>query len=145
MEFNATFLISAISFIVFVFIMNAIFYKPLEKIVNEREKFISDTLDATNSAKEKAGAIAADKEHKLNKSRSDAKKLMNEKTEKAKLHKDDLTNEAKLKSTQATEAAKEELNRSNLDAEKQIEEQIATLAEMISKKVLGEDVEVLNA
>ena len=42
MEFNATFLIATISFIVFVIIMNFIFYKPIEKIVNERENFVDD-------------------------------------------------------------------------------------------------------
>ena len=43
MEFNATFLIAAISFVVFTIIMNAIFYKPLQKIVDERQKFTEDT------------------------------------------------------------------------------------------------------
>lgn len=49
MEFNATFLISAISFILFTLIMNKIFYKPLERVMDERQKFIDDTKsDAKN-------------------------------------------------------------------------------------------------
>ena len=46
MEFNATFIITAISFIIFVFLMNTILYRPLEKIVDERaKKQNSDTLN----------------------------------------------------------------------------------------------------
>ena len=36
MEFNATFFVTAISFIVFTFIMNKIFYTPLTKVIDER-------------------------------------------------------------------------------------------------------------
>ena len=52
MEFNATFLVSAISFILFVFIMNAILYKPVIKIMEEREAFLksnSEKLQRKNS------------------------------------------------------------------------------------------------
>ena len=56
MEFNATFIASAISFIVFSIIMNAIFYKPLGNIVVQRQKFIDETLEEAkaNSAKPSA-------------------------------------------------------------------------------------------
>ena len=37
MEFNATFLVSFVSFIVFVVLMNQILYRPLDKIVRERK------------------------------------------------------------------------------------------------------------
>ena len=74
MEFNATFLVSAISFILFTLIMNKIFYKPLEKVMAERQKFIDDAkTDAFNSSS-KADAILKDREDRLNKSTADSKK-----------------------------------------------------------------------
>lgn len=73
MEFNATFLVSAISFILFTLIMNKIFYKPLEKVMAERQKFIDDAkTDALNSSS-KADAILKDREDRLNKSTADSK------------------------------------------------------------------------
>ena len=45
MEFNATFIVSIISFVVFVLIMNKIFYVPITKIVEEREKKLKENYD----------------------------------------------------------------------------------------------------
>ena len=42
MEFNATFLATIISFIVFVFLMNKILYAPILNIMEERKNFIND-------------------------------------------------------------------------------------------------------
>ena len=42
MNFNATFLIAAISFVVFVLIMNQILYKPVEEIVKARKKLVEE-------------------------------------------------------------------------------------------------------
>ena len=61
MEFNATFIISAISFIVFTLIMNAIFYKPLQKVVSERQKFIDETLEEAKVHTKKSEAILKDR------------------------------------------------------------------------------------
>ena len=40
MEINATILVSAISFIVFIFIMNKILYKPVLEIIEKRQNYI---------------------------------------------------------------------------------------------------------
>ena len=39
MEINATILVSAISFIVFIFIMNKILYKPVLEIMEKRQNY----------------------------------------------------------------------------------------------------------
>ncbi len=40
-EFNATFLVAMLSFVVFIFIMNAIFYNPILSIIRKREDYIN--------------------------------------------------------------------------------------------------------
>ena len=79
MEFNATFLISAISFILFTLIMNKIFYKPLERVMDERQKFIDDTKSDAEKSNLKAQAIINDREERLTKSAADSKKLVADK------------------------------------------------------------------
>ena len=75
MEFNATFLVTAISFIVFCIIMNAIFYKPLEKIVAERKKFIDNTNEEAKHNREKSASILKDRTEKLGSAKQNAKKI----------------------------------------------------------------------
>ena len=48
-EFNATFIVAMISFIVFIFIMNIIFYRPILSIIKKREDYMNNNH---NEAKE---------------------------------------------------------------------------------------------
>lgn len=137
MEFNATFIVSAISFIVFVLIMNAIFYKPLQKVVGERQKFLDDTYEEAKQHKEKAEAILADKQEKLEKSKHDAKKILVERANEVKEKKSSLTLEAQKNATQKIEEAKVDLTKSKDEAQRILEEETKKLAQEISSKILG--------
>ena len=54
MEFNGTFLASAISFIVFVYCMNKLLYAPVQKIVQERHEFINTNYSDAEQNKKQA-------------------------------------------------------------------------------------------
>ena len=45
MEFNATFIVAFVSFIIFTVIMNLILYKPLSKVVAQRQQFIDENYE----------------------------------------------------------------------------------------------------
>lgn len=137
MEFNATFIASAISFIVFVLIMNAIFYKPLQKAVEGRQKFIDDTLTEAKTHKEKSEAILKDKEVKLEQAKQDAKKIILDKTDDAKAKKSALATEAQQKAVEKINGAKEELRKSDEEAQQVLSEEVQKLAQDISSKILG--------
>lgn len=54
-EFNATFIVAIFSFVVFILIMNAIFYNPILSIMKARQQYIDDnynTAKAFNSSSE---------------------------------------------------------------------------------------------
>lgn len=55
-EFNATFLIAMLSFVVFIIIMNAIFYQPVLDIIRKRESYINsnyaESKNNLNNAKQ---------------------------------------------------------------------------------------------
>ena len=75
LEFNATFLVSMISFIVFIIIMNAIFYKPILGVIEERENFINDHYNDAKNSKDKAQSLLEQKEKRLNDTLSESKKI----------------------------------------------------------------------
>lgn len=137
MEFNATFIVSAISFIVFTLIMNAIFYKPLQSIVLERQKFVDDTLEEAKHHKKKSEAILKDKEKKIVKTKHDAKKIIADKSDEVKARKIHLTSEAQKKAVQKIGYAKEDLQKSKDKAQEVLSEEVKKLAENIAAKILG--------
>ena len=137
MEFNATFIASAISFIVFTIIMNAIFYKPLDKTVSERQNFIDETLKEAKEHNEKSEAIIKDKEKKIEKTKHDARKLIVDKTGEVKAKKSDLASSAQQKAVETINEAKGELMLSKDEAQKVLDEHAQRLAQSISAKILG--------
>ena len=44
-EFNATLIVAMISFVVFMFIMNAIFYRPILNIIKKRDDYINSNYE----------------------------------------------------------------------------------------------------
>ena len=83
MEFNATFLVSAISFIIFTVIMNKIFYKPLESVMDERQRVINDAKSDALNSDNRANAILKDRDERLNKSLAESKKIVADKVNEA--------------------------------------------------------------
>ena len=65
MEINATILVSTISFIVFIFIMNAILYQPVMQIMEKRQKYINDNKEEALQHREKAAELVEDRNNKI--------------------------------------------------------------------------------
>lgn len=137
MEFNATFIAAVISFIIFATIMNLVFYKPLQKIVSERQKFLDETSEDAKIAREKADAILKDKEEKLEKTRHEAKKVILNKSEDAKAKKSVMTSSAREKANKEVESAKDVLKKSHDEAQNVLTQESQKLADVISAKILG--------
>lgn len=136
MEFNATFIVSAISFIVFVFIMNAIFYKPLQKVVFERQNFIDETTEEAKAHREKSEAILKDKAQKLDNTKHEAKKIIAETADAVKSQKATLAADAQQKAVQKIESAKNTLIRSSDEVQDSLAEKTQDLAQSIASKIL---------
>jgi F-type H+-transporting ATPase subunit b len=137
MEFNATFIASAISFIVFTIIMNAIFYKPLEKVVSERKAFIDDTMEEAKLHSEKSEALLKDKAKKIENTKHDAKKIIVDKADEVKNKKAVMTSEAQQKAVKTIDAAKTELQKSKDESQEVLSKEAQKLAQDISSKIMG--------
>lgn len=136
MEFNATFLVTIINFILFTIIMNAIFYKPLQNIVLERQRFIDETTEEAKLHAKNAEAILTDKDKKIEKTKQNAKKLIVDKTDEVKTKKTALTSDAQKKAIQKITYAKDDLQKSKDEAQGVLSEEVTKLAEQISSKLL---------
>ena len=59
MEFNATFLATIISFVLFVILMNKILYAPILSIMEERKAFIDGNYKSAKENDEKVAELKA--------------------------------------------------------------------------------------
>ncbi len=138
MEFNATFIVSIISFIIFTLLMNEILYKPITKIVEEREHVINDNYECANASKDKTTAIYTDRDEKLAKTAASNRQLTAEKLAEANNIAKNKTNEAKQNSAAQIDSAKQEIQSKSEVLNNEVKGRINELAESISAKVLGE-------
>jgi len=75
LEFNKWFFVLLVNFIILLFILNAILFKPLLQIFKEREDSVKGDLDAARDMKEKSEEGIARLNRELAESRSKAKEL----------------------------------------------------------------------
>lgn len=135
MEFNATFIVSIFSFIVFIIIMNAIFYEPILKIIEEREKFINGNYNDAKNSRNETQVLINKKDSRLTQALTESRKIItdtvNDANEKSKV----LTDNAKLANSQKIDITKTQLQ----EQEKEISQalSIQDIAQSISNKVLG--------
>lgn len=137
MEFNATFLISAISFILFTLLMNKIFYKPLGKIMNERENFINDNLNDAKISNDKAEFLLKDKDEKLAKSLIEARAIVSKELDATNKQSAQITAQAKQKAKNEVDLAKQNLSCEVEGFEDELNSKISELSEFLKNKIIN--------
>ena len=141
-EFNATFLIAMVSFVLFIIIMNKILYKPILSIVNEREAYIDGNNKAALDSKSKIKNILDDKEKRLNDAAMKSKQLIAERDQTENENSAKLAEEAKAKSLSDINSAKENLKNEANKTKEILKTNVVDLAESISSKILGETIAI---
>ncbi len=142
MEFNATFLVSVISFLVFVFIMNKIFYAPLTRIVDERNELLDANYSDAKKFDDDAEGILRDRDNRLADTDAKSRKIISDKIENENVKGKTLTSETSKKSSEEIQKNKEILAKERDLACEDLKSKILGLAETISSKVMGIDVKI---
>ena len=137
MEFNATFLASIISFLVFVFLMNKILYSPMEKIVKERQKFIDENFNSADENYKKADGLEHQREEKLVGAKNEARSKYNDSVNGFKAQKADILKQAQDKTNAELEEEYQRLNNISNDTKEGLKGRMTDLANDIVEKVLG--------
>lgn len=137
LEFNATFFIAMFSFVVFMIIMNAILYKPLERIVKERQDLIDKNHQKAQTAKEKYDVLKQWQESIMMKAQKEASKTYQKILNEYKTQKEKMLEFNKNLSKKEIEVASAELDGQVIEAKYELKPEVKTLANIISSKVLG--------
>lgn len=142
MEFDATFLISLISFIVFVFIMNKIFYAPVLRIMQERQNIVEDNYNNAKLTKIETQKQTDYRNSELEKSREDARNMIAENSQNLKAEKSKKITEYKDEVYGNISKERDNLRNSALDAKETLKDNVVDIAKEISQKILGNSVAI---
>jgi len=139
LEIDGTIIIAMISFIVFGFIMNAVLYKPVIQIIEERKNYISSNFAAEKEAEEGAVEYTEKREEELEKSKKDSRKLLAEGTQRLKNKQADEIKDFSVLQKNRADAEKEQIINEAKQAETELSHSVSELADMITNKVIGKD------
>ncbi|MDD3594476.1 MAG: hypothetical protein PHX18_07610 [Candidatus Gastranaerophilales bacterium] len=140
MEINATIIASTISFLIFIFIMNSIMYKPIAKIIDERESYIENNKTEAQNHLQKATTLIENKNRKVHDTKIQSRDMFTAKTEEIKANKSKQLSQVKTDLNSDFEAKKQELENQKNVAIGGLRTHVADLANQITAKILGEGV-----
>lgn len=139
MEFNATFIISFISFVVFILIMNQILYKPMIQIVQKRKDFIKDNYVAAQNNEEAKYSVLKERDDKITGAKVDFSTKIKQARNNAKTSKEEKIKTAKNDSLEKTKKGIEEIGNEAEGAKNELKNNVVNLAQIISDKFIETD------
>ena len=140
MEINATILVSTISFIVFIFVMNSILYKPVMEIMEKRQKYIDDNKNEAQKHREKAQELLVEKDAKIADAQRKSRDIVATKAEALKEEKNKVLNDTKQSVGEYFAEQKNSLAQQREDITRDLKGDVADLANRLTTKLMGEGV-----
>lgn len=142
MEFDATFLIVAISFVIFVLIMNKIFYAPILKIMQERQAFIDNNYNDSKIIKKETSEKEQYYNSELDKARDEAREKIDTKARQFKDDRSLIIADYKKELQQNILQQKEDMKNSARQAKDELKSSVVDIAKDISSKIMGNNFNV---
>jgi F-type H+-transporting ATPase subunit b len=139
-DFNATLPLMALQIILLSVVLTFVFYKPVSKVIDERETYINGNLTTASEKLIKADELYSEYDEQLKTARVNAQAIIAQSEKEAK-------DVVALEITQARQDAAKLIEQTNteLEAQKslalqQLETQVDELSQLIKEKLLGKEV-----
>jgi len=140
LELNGTLLVVAISFIVFLLIMQKIFYAPMTEVRGERARYIENNNNLATKSIEETENLTKNYNVKIATARTNANKAVIKATDQANKKKQSKLEESSQLVSVQIDSARENILKDKNNAIDTLKPQIISLAQSISSKVLGEEI-----
>jgi F-type H+-transporting ATPase subunit b len=125
-----------LTFLTVLFLLSKFAWKPILKMISEREKTIEDALLSAEKAKQEMARLTANNEALMREARSERDAMLKE----ARETKDQIINEARSRATVEAERliaiARESINNEKMAAVTELKNQVAQLSLQVAEKLV---------
>lgn len=137
-EFNATLIVAMISFVVFMFIMNAIFYQPILGIIRKRDQFVEQNYKSAKEMANRANEINNDYQTKLDNAKIESRNNVVKEMDKAQKKYSEQAHQAKEQAKIQIQNNKEIIESEKVKLYEELDSKtIKDISSEILKKVMG--------
>ena len=139
-DFNATLPLMGIQFILLTVVLTFIFYKPVSKVIDERETYINGNLTTASEKLIKADELYKEYDEQLKTARVSAQAIIAASEKEAKDVVALEIDQARQDATKLIEQTNKELEAQKSLALEKLETQVDELSQLIKEKLLGKEV-----
>jgi F-type H+-transporting ATPase subunit b len=139
-DFNATLPLMAIQFILLTVALTFVFYKPVSKVIDEREAYINGNLTTASEKLIKADELYSQYDEQLKTARANAQTVIAQSEKEAKDVVATEIGQARQDAAKLIEKTNAELESQKSLALQQLDSQVDELSQLIKEKLLGKEV-----
>ena len=139
LEFDGTFIFALISFMIFVLMMNIILYKPITKIMDERQKFYDKNKNTADLSKQRTDEVLKNKEAEILSAKLEASNILQTVQNNAKVRREELLRIKKEEHKNKLINLEKQLVSDNNNAKTILKDQVSEYVKIAVSKVLDED------
>ena len=139
-DFNATLPLMAIQIVLLMVVLTFIFYKPVSKVLEDREEYISGNLTQASDKLIKADELYSQYDEQLKTAKVNAQAIIAKAEKEAKDSVALEIGQARTDAAKLIEQTNKELEAQKSTALAQLETQVDDLSQLIKEKLLGKEV-----
>lgn len=139
-EINFTIIIQALNFFLLVLILNKLLYKPILKVLEEREKRIDGQQQEAKKIIEEGQALLVDYNQKMYNAKIDAMNTKNAARNAASEEANVIISESRKKAEEIISQMQQQMASEMAQAKKELEPELGSMAATIAQQILGRKV-----
>ena len=136
LQFDGTFIVIGVSFIIFMLIMQWIFYGPMFKVKKQRQDYIEENETSAKAMTESADDFVQKRDEEIKQTREASKEIISMVVEESNAAKVLAIKEAASTASESLAKAKEHIDQKKLEAKASLGSQVYSLADDIVSKIL---------
>lgn len=125
-----------INFLVLVFVLNKFLYKPVLKIIKDRQSEINSGLKLKEDMEKKEEGLRKERQEILSGAREEAQEILEQKRKEADKVKEKIIAEARIEKEEIVTSGKREVEANRIEMEKKMQVDVIEIAYEMTQKVL---------
>lgn len=136
-DINATLPIMAVQFVVFVALLNVVFFKPLTKAIDDRDDYVREQIIAAKERLEKAELVVKQYEQELASARKATQNVLTTAQSEANKIRKERIDAAMAEAQSKVASAKAEIEMQKQNATASLDAEVESLSRQVLEKLLG--------
>lgn len=139
-EINLTIVIQVLQFLILIFVLNRLFFRPISQVMTERQEKLTAWEEKTRNLQETARLRLENYEDQLRAEKAQAQKRQEKLTEELKENEEDKLRAVSEEAARVVASTQQTIEEETERLREELRKQAAELSQMLAEKVLGRKV-----